>query len=85
MNNYTIANYYHSNETVYQTIMKSYNPTGSTADVYGIANMEAALRAQEALGTYKIPGLPTSFTPYVKQQILDLINKTTYDICTPAC
>ncbi|MBY0509256.1 MAG: hypothetical protein K2P94_03800 [Rhodospirillaceae bacterium] len=79
LENYFIFNYYNFHGRPLPAILTAVNPTGAAAARFGLANLNAALATQQALGPYKLTGLSVPGT-YSKTEQTHLVNTTTWNV-----
>lgn len=79
LENYTVVDYWRSTGRPYSAVVRAVNPTGYFRYVFGAAAADAFLAQQQALGSYKIPGLSTA-DPARDDRQLKVINETTFEI-----
>lgn len=75
---YTVANYYRFHGYAAPPVLLHVNPNGNAARTFGVANMQAALATQKALGFYKVAGLNVEKEGF--QRNLNLVNITSWNI-----
>lgn len=78
LENYTVANYYSSDESIYFSVLRSANPNSATSRVYGADTLAALVAEQNALGTYAKAG--DDQPSFREEQQWNLINTTTFDL-----
>jgi len=78
LENYTVVNYYSSDEDIYFSVLRSANPDSAAARVYGADTLAALVAQQNALGTYVKAG--DDQPSFREEQQWNVVNTTTYDI-----